>query len=139
MTYIDKRLLKMSKSSGNKLVLEVGESAVGLYIGYELKFNEKYGKEQACYKIKLADGSIKELRSSSGKVAGKFYRIPPQTKIKVTKLGEGQNTDYDVKMSSVVKTAAPVEEDDLDTAVEEPEVQEDEVVEEEAEISEAEF
>jgi hypothetical protein len=108
MTYIDKKLLQASKE-GNKIAPEVGSVGVGIYLGYEQVIDKKYNKVRYKFDFKTDDGSVKTLSTSARKSLGKMALIAPGSKVQITKLGEGVQTEYDIKVLAAAKQAAQVE------------------------------
>lgn len=115
MAYIDKQLLKAAKTAGNKINLTVGDTFVGNYTGYETKKNDKYNSMKYHFKFIDASGTEKALVTGAGKVIGKFATIPPKSKVSVTRLGEGSETDYDIEVIGKAKQAPQVEDEEIDT------------------------
>lgn len=144
MPYYDKTLLEAAKNAGRKLVSNVGDSAVAKYIGYEIVEDEKFGGLKYQFKFKLADGSTKLLSTRAGRVLEKLARIPKNAKVKVTKLADGNNTDYSFKLLSSPKQAAPVEDEEEEEVIqvdeqEEAEESEEDEEEDDEEILDADF
>ena len=139
MPYFDKTLLEASKNAGKKLVSEIGDSVVAKYINYEIVEDEKFGGVKYQFRFALPDGSQKFISTRSGKVLGKMAKIAPGSKLQVTKLGDGQKTDYAFKVLGVPKSSAPIVKEDpeeLDTIQVE---EEDEDEEDGEDLLEAQF
>lgn len=132
MSYSDPKLLKIASQGGKFLKIGVGESFVGRYMGYDTSMDEKYNKMKVVFKLKNKDGKVKELSTSSKKVISKFAKIAPGSVIKLVKLGEGTDTDYQItlvkeaKMPAVTDDVETVDEEVQEDIQDEPEIQTDE-------------
>jgi len=134
--YVDKRLLKFSQEGGKFMKMELGESKVVKYLGYKIAHDEKYDKTKYEFTVVNEEGETKVLSTSSRKTVGRFALVVPKSKIKITKVGEGNKTEYTVKVLTAAKPSEPVDEvedqeeeeeqDDIDIAEEDDEEEEDE-------------
>lgn len=123
--YIDKRLLKFAKSSGKFIKLEEGDSFKGTFLTWRFEHDEKFKKEKPVFVFKDENGSEKTLGTSAKKFVKKMSQVIPGSLVQVTRLGEGQKTDYSVKVLKEAKMPANVED-------EEDEEEEEEVVSKES-------
>lgn len=117
MAYVDKRLAKFAKQSGKFIKMDVGDSMKLVYISYKFVEDEKYKKMKPVYVFKTEEGVQKELSTSSKKFAKKMMVVVPGSLVQVTKLDEGQKTDYAVKVLKQGKMTAindPEDEEDDD-------------------------
>ena len=115
MAYVDKRLAKFAKQSGKFIKMDVGDSMKLVYLTYKFVEDEKYKKMKPVYVFKSEDGAQKELSTSSKKFAKKMMVVVPNSLVQLTKLDEGQKTDYAVKVLSAGKmTGINDPEDDED-------------------------
>lgn len=125
MAYIDKRLLKAAASAGNKLPLGVGDSLKATYLNYETKMDDKYNKLKYVFRFKLADGTVKAISTTAGKVLAKMAKIAPGSVLMITKLGEQTNTDFDFDIISEPKSAPAIEEPEIENEEDDEENEED--------------
>ncbi len=116
MAYQDKRLAKFAKGSDKFIKLDLGDSIKVKYISWKVVHDEKYDKEKPVYIFKTEDGKQKEMGTSSKKFAKKMMSVVPGSIIQVTKTGEGQKTDFAVKVLKEAKMTAiePLDEDEDD-------------------------
>lgn len=133
MGYVNKQLL--SAGSGNKLILDIGETIKARYMDFDSEYSDKYEKTYYHFKLKLKDGTVKELRTSAGKILKKFGVIEPGSVLELTKLGEGTKTDYEIDVVQKPKMAAPVKKEPVEEEVLE-EDEEEEEEEDDDEVSE---
>lgn len=106
MAYKDNRLAKFSNGSDKFIKLELGDSIKVTYLSWKIVHDEKYDKEKPCYIFKTEDGKTKELGTSSKKFAKKMMVIIPGSLLRITKTGEGQKTDFAVKVIKEGKMSA---------------------------------
>lgn len=121
MAYQDKRLAKFAKGSDKFIKLDLGDSIKVKYISWKVVHDEKYDKEKPVYIFKTEDGKQKEMGTSSKKFAKKMMAVVPGSIIQVTKTGEGQKTDFAVKVLKEAKMTAvePLDEDEEEIEEEE--------------------
>jgi len=96
MSYVNQKLVKKADAMGRFIKLSIGESFEGLYLGYEEKYSEKYKKDTFQFNFEI-EGQEKGLSSSSQKVVYKMAYIKPGTAVRVKKIAEGNQTDYDIE------------------------------------------
>jgi len=118
MTYVDKKLLKASKDR-NTIKLEEDESFTGTYLGYETKVDTRYGKLRYRFKFVMEDGTTKELVTTAKKFLEKMAYVLKNSILEVTKVGEGTDTNYKVKIIKAPKSAPVGDGEEVET-VEEP-------------------
>lgn len=123
--YVDKRLLKLTKGNGKYLKLDVGDSFIGTYLTWRAEKDEKFDKIKPVYLFKNENGEEKQLGTSAKKFGAKMANVIPGSKVQITKLGEGQKTDFSVKVLKAASMPKDVDEDED----EEEEEDEEEVVE----------
>ena len=130
MSYVDKRLLKISKEGKYFFkMMEIGEEFTGKYTGYEMKMDDKHDKMKAHFTFIDLKGKEQIMATTSKKVIGKMARIQPGSKITMIKLGEDLKTDIEIEILSSPKQ--PAQEEDLPTInVEQEEVETEEETEE---------
>ncbi len=121
--YIDKRLLKLSKAGGKYIKLDVGDSFKGFYLTWRAERDEKFDKMKPVYIFKTENGEEKQLGTGAKKFGSKMARVIPGSLVQITKLGEGQKTDFSVKVLKAAKMPANID-DDLEDDVEEGEEEE---------------
>jgi hypothetical protein len=120
--YVDKRLLKLTKGNGKYLKLDVGDSFVGTYLTWRAEKDEKYDKIKPVYLFKNENGEEKQLGTGAKKFGAKMASVIPGSKVQITKLGEGQKTDFSVKVLKVASMPKDVDEDEEEDEEEEEEV-----------------
>ena len=79
-----------AKQNGKFVKIKDGESFEGIYTGFKEGVNMN-GEPAIIYKF---EG--KEFKSSSAKLAETFFEIPLNTKVKISRTGEGLQTKWEV-------------------------------------------
>jgi len=110
--YIDKRLLKMSRGGGKFIKLDVGDSFKGIYVSWKPEKDEKFDKIKPVFFFKDAKGNEKQLGTGAKKFGKRMAKVVPGSLVQITKLGEGQKTDFSVKVIKEAKMPQDLEEED---------------------------
>jgi len=107
-----KTLDEYAKSKSNFVSIKAGESYSCVYKGYKFIEKDSFGetKEYARYLLEdLEDKQVRNLDSQSASFADQMSEVKEDSKIKITRTGEGMDTKYEVE---VFKTDFPLEEKD---------------------------
>jgi len=119
--YTDKRLAKLSKGNGKFLKLEEGDSFKGTYLTWKAEMDEKFGKIKPTFFFKNENGEEKQLGTSAKKFGIAMSHVIPGSLVQITRLGEGQKTNYSVKVLKAATMPKDVDEEDEEDEDEEEE------------------
>lgn len=120
--YTDPRLAKLSKGNGKFLKLDLGDTFKGTYLTWKAEMDEKFNKLKPNYIFKNENGEEKILGTSAKKFGGDMSHVIPGSLVQITRLGEGQKTNYAVKVLKAATMPKDVDEDEEEEEEDEEEV-----------------